>query len=840
MGVFNTLSLPKSEFLQPPGPIPPLDERHVTMTLLRISSAALLLPLAALSHSALAQSVPPGYITGVTATATSSQGPTPVANLVGDDGLTETAPGSGIYTLTTDDYSFNSNTGAYRGFQWISGGVAYGQDENATADFDLGATYTVDRIHVWNGNSPGYTFRDLRDVTVSYSLDGKFWTTAARLTLAQAPGAATYAGEDYTLPFQVSGRYLRFHANSTYRVGGGFPDLASLGKVRFHGTPGGAAAVPASLPPLPSDAGQINVKLAPYSAKGDGKTDDTAALQQAITDYQGTRRTIYLPAGTYRVSKTLALRVSSDLFGNTNIRGRSRGTTILKLADATFTDPANPQAVLFMGYHPTGSSGVSADWFSNHVSDLTIDTGKGNPGADGIQFYSNNEGALRNVTVRSGDGQGVNGVNLAYADQNGPLLVKNVAVYGFQYGIHAAGGINSQTLEYIVLSGQTTAGVYDEGQNLSMRGIYSANKVPAFRGYGVVTLLDSLLFGGAPGNAAIVSGEQIFVRNVTTRGYGTALQDNNGTAGAPVSVACGRVAEYVSSPVLSLFPSPARSLRLPVRDTPAVPQDDPNLWANVRSYRLLSDPDDTLSIQRAIDSGATTVYLPTSTYFVSGPIFLRGAACRLVGGYSILSVYGSGSTSFQLTDSVEAPSVVSIEGLNTVPVSGSLSRTLVLKDDTAASGTLSGTGQVFLEDSVGGPFSFTGLSVWARQLNTENSATNILNSGGDLWILGLKTEKNATLIDTEAGGQTELLGGLSYTQDNGGVNPMFVNNESSVSLTIGEVAFNGQPFTTLLTETRDGVTRTLKRQGQPGGDLFAPLRPAYLGGSVLPLYTGYR
>ena len=153
---------------------------------------------------------------------------------------------------------------------------------------------------------------------------------------------------------------------------------------------------------------------------------------------------------------------------------------------------------------------------------------------------------------------------------------------------------------------------------------------------------------------------------------------------------------------------------------------------------------------------------------------------------------------------------------------------------------MTGTGPVYLENVVGGPFSFGKQSVWARQLNLENTVTNLTNTGGQVWILGLKTEQNGTLLDTEAGGKTELLGGLCYTQNNGATNPMFINRNGSFSATIGEVAFNQQPYLTLLQETRDGLTRTMKRQGQTPADLIAPRRYDFLVGSVLPLYVGYR
>ncbi len=53
---------------------------------------------------------------------------------------------------------------------------------------------------------------------------------------------------------------------------------------------------------FPPDAGIVNVKV--FGAKGDGKTDDTAAIQNVIKSLKA-HQTLYFPNGTYLVSSTL-------------------------------------------------------------------------------------------------------------------------------------------------------------------------------------------------------------------------------------------------------------------------------------------------------------------------------------------------------------------------------------------------------------------------------------------------------------------------------------------------------------------------------------------------------
>jgi polygalacturonase len=52
---------------------------------------------------------------------------------------------------------------------------------------------------------------------------------------------------------------------------------------------------------FPADAGVVNVKTQ-YGAKGDGVTDDTAALQRSVDENKGKNRTLYFPNGTYLLS----------------------------------------------------------------------------------------------------------------------------------------------------------------------------------------------------------------------------------------------------------------------------------------------------------------------------------------------------------------------------------------------------------------------------------------------------------------------------------------------------------------------------------------------------------
>ncbi|MFO1530283.1 MAG: glycosyl hydrolase family 28-related protein [Kiritimatiellia bacterium] len=226
---------------------------------------------------------------------------------------------------------------------------------------------------------------------------------------------------------------------------------------------------------FPSHSNVVDITRPPYSAKGDGVSDDTAALQRALNENVGRHRVLYFPKGTYLVSATLTWPrtfAGHDNWGMTILRGEDRETTVLRLKDGIFPDAAKAGAILWCGGFG------SADWFHNYVENLTFDTGRGNGGAIGLQFYSNNTGAVRDCRFVAADGGGLVGLDLAHRDMNGPLLVRNCEVVGFDRGIATANAVNSQTFEHIILRGQHKTGFQNEGQSISIRGLVSDNAVP--------------------------------------------------------------------------------------------------------------------------------------------------------------------------------------------------------------------------------------------------------------------------------------------------------------------------------------------------------------------------
>jgi hypothetical protein len=460
--------------------------------------------------------------------------------------------------------------------------------------------------------------------------------------------------------------------------------------------------------------------------------------------------------------------------------------------------------------------------------DLTFDVGNNNPGAIGLQFYSNNSGAVRNCRFLAAAGSGLVGLDLGHRDMNGPLLVQNCEVVGFNRGISTARAVNGQTFEHITLRGQTAFGFTNEGQAISVRGLLSENSVPAIQTYGTFCLVDAKLTGRGDAEKvpAVVNfnGGCIYLRDVETTGYGRALGD----VATPDSAAAFRIVgedkagsqgpnirEYCCHAATSLFESRQDSLRLAIKEPPAIPVDDPRTWANVNDFGAepTAQQDSSAAIQKAMNSGATTVFLPGS-YTLSSTVMIGGKVRRVVGVGGLIDYLRKAKPDFRIADG-DSP-VITFEHFACIHggIEIDSKRTIVFRSvsdcDLAFTSQAEG-GEIFFEDFVTHDLKLRNQRVWARQLNVENEGTHIVNEGGDLWVLGYKTERGGSLLETRGRGRSEILGGFSYTTTAGKLAAMFVVDGSSLFAFFNEVCFNGDPFETLVAETRDGQTKQLKR-----------------------------
>ncbi|MBR7742678.1 hypothetical protein KC207_05170 [Phycicoccus sp. BSK3Z-2] len=617
-----------------------------------------------------------------------------------------------------------------------------------------------------------------------------------------------------------------------------------------------------------------------FGAVGNGVTDDTAAFVAAydhiVDRYQAERddvarssqNIIYVPDGDYLVSDTILYTAALLENGNgqeqiarVRFQGESRDGTVIRLRDEApgFGEGAHKPVLSLAKGVQNGSVA------SNYVQNLTIDTGSGNPGAVGLVHAGANNGGVRQVTIRSGDGTGDTGLSLEIQVTQGSY--RNLVVEGFDTGIFAGPPRGfSVAFEHVALTGQRVAGIHVEDAVLSVRDLENRNRVPAAvvsGDDGLLVLLESRLVGGAPAEVAVESrAGGLLVRDVVVGGYAGAV-----SRAGEVAVPTGRVTEYSAQGVQTLFPTAEHTLGLAVEETPlrAWPEDV-EAWANVQDFGAVGDgvTDDSAAIQAAMDSGAAVVHFqPGHRYVVEATVTVPSSVERVNFMYTHV-VQGPALDRLDIEEGLpmfrvggradDVPLVVEdlfgwIQGEERSPVIDHASRrTLVVLDchhqhAPIYRNSVTG-GCVFLESvscrtgrhepHKGLPgFVFTGQKVWARFLDPEYGDPNLVNDGSDLWVMACKFEGGWTMIDTVGGGRTEMLGGMNNVFHGGWTidadRPMLRTVDSDVSYTLGTFGF-GNHYVTLAEETRGEETRTLQLSDVPRrwNDTH----------SFLPLYVG--
>jgi hypothetical protein len=168
-----------------------------------------------------------------------------------------------------------------------------------------------------------------------------------------------------------------------------------------------AAPMAASdIPELPPMSRWVNVQT--LNVKGDGKTDDTAALRAAIQMHEA----LFFPAGNYRVTGSIELKPDTVLIG------LNPGTTSVSLANHSpgFQGEGEPLGVLIA---PKGGRNI--------VSSIGVSTGVENPRAAGAIWMAGSRSMLDDVSFSGAGGRNSNtqGPDLWIKDGGGGIFRGN-------------------------------------------------------------------------------------------------------------------------------------------------------------------------------------------------------------------------------------------------------------------------------------------------------------------------------------------------------------------------------------------------------------------------------
>jgi hypothetical protein len=167
--------------------------------------------------------------------------------------------------------------------------------------------------------------------------------------------------------------------------------MGEIGTI-YKAEPLSAAPAPLgpAIQPLPRSEEWVNVRT--LNVTGDGKTDDTVALQKAIDGY----RVLYLPTGHYLVHDTLTLK------SDTVIVGLHPTLSQFDLADDSpgYRDAGPPRGLI------SATRGGT-----NILSGFGVSTGGVNPRAVGVLWRAGESSLIDDVRLLGGHGSGINPYN---------------------------------------------------------------------------------------------------------------------------------------------------------------------------------------------------------------------------------------------------------------------------------------------------------------------------------------------------------------------------------------------------------------------------------------------
>lgn len=341
--------------------------------------------------------------------------------------------------------------------------------------------------------------------------------------------------------------------------------------------------------------------------------------------------------------------------------------------------------------------------------------------------------------------------------------------------------------------------------------------------------------GAKPNTPGVLNQRQMYLRNVEVSGYPFSIDHADKGRDKGDITAAGVIVEDTShANVTALFREvkdrtfafAGEVKHLPVKETPDIAWGDPAKdWVNLLKFG--ADPegkkDSSAALQAAIDSGARTVFLPASANFrFESEVQIRGPVQRIIGLEGRFFTEGGGV--WRLVDGKhprglpDAPAVIpercnNRSGGHGITLRHESKRTLIISSWIGMNVEGQGSGDIFLDDFCGRlDLNHPGQSAWCRQLNTEHTGTMCRNNGGKLWILGMKTEKIGTIIETVNAGITDAAGIFIYSNQGWDEKvPAFVIADSTVTLVgINERNYNRSPVSFWVRETQKGETRELR------------------------------
>ncbi|KAJ5544547.1 hypothetical protein N7535_007055 [Penicillium sp. DV-2018c] len=438
-------------------------------------------------------------------------------------------------------------------------------------------------------------------------------------------------------------------------------DIAHQGRAAFNSNPSGYTVF-------------RNVK--DYGAKGDGVTDDTAAINAAISaggrfgpagrkSSTTTPAIVYFPSGTYLISSPIIDYYFTQLIGNANnlpVLKATAGFVGLGLIDGD-------------QYQSDGNQGwVSTNVFFRQIRNLKLDLTAIPAGtaATGIHWPTGQASSIQNVQIAMSSASGTQHQGIFIENGSGGWMA-DVTITGGLYGANV--GNQQFTMRNIVIQNAVTciSQIWDWGwtyQELELTncqvGISIENGGAGNQLVGSVNVIDSTIrncptFVTTAWQSSTLSTGSLILENINLDNVPVAVKGPNGNtvlAGGSTTIAAwGQGHKYTPNGPANFqgsFTPPTRpsallasgSNRYYTKTKPQYAQSPVSSFVSVRSAGARGDgsTDDTSAIQSALSSAASSgkiLFFDQGTYKVTSTLYVPPGS-RIVGeAYSVIMATGS-------------------------------------------------------------------------------------------------------------------------------------------------------------------------------------------------------
>jgi len=425
------------------------------------------------------------------------------------------------------------------------------------------------------------------------------------------------------------------------------------------------------------DQQAVYLTAAEFGARGDGKSDDSAAIQAAIdqAEHHAHAGLVFIPSGRYRLTRTIYVWPGVRVFGygatrpvfllTSNTPGFQEGIGVMVMFTGARPGPSS-DTTRRIPFPPPGSvppsqaiADANSGTFYSAMSNIDFEIGDGNPAAIGIRFHVAQHAYLSHMDFHVGSG-------LAALTQIGNEA-EDLHFYGGRYGIltEKTSPAWQFTLLDSVFEDQREAAIREHEAGLTLirdtfRHVPTAIDIDPH--YSDELWVKDSRFENLSGPAVIVSNEKsplteigfenAILKDVPTfallresgkkiPGKGSTYQVRNFNYGLilPGEGMTGAVDMLYDAMPLSTLPPP---LPPAIRPLPRTEN-----WVNVHTLAVTGDgkTDDTAAIQKAIDTHQV-LYFSSGHYLVRDTLQLKPDTV-LIGLHPLL-------TQFDLPDGTAA------------------------------------------------------------------------------------------------------------------------------------------------------------------------------------------